>query len=106
MINSAMEKSTDPRVKHMPRSWSQQSEPNVDRGKQSSWGCRVGRLTAGLAELCRKPGTKAGRRRKDETDNQAIADCLHGEEPGLEEPWSASTLNRCEKFYFSSEVCN
>lgn len=27
-----------------------------------------GRQTAGLAELCRKPGTKAGRRRKDETD--------------------------------------
>lgn len=57
-----------------------------------------GRLTAGLAELCRKPGTKAGRRRRDETDNKAIADCLYGEEPGLEKHWSASTLNRWKTF--------
>lgn len=32
-----MEKSTHPRVKHMPRPWSQQGEPNVEVGEQSNW---------------------------------------------------------------------
>lgn len=45
VINSTMEKNTDHRVKHMPRPWSQQSEPNVDRREQSSWGCSVGQAT-------------------------------------------------------------
>lgn len=54
-----------------------------------------GRLTAGLAGTSRAlPETKAGRRRRDETDNKAIADCLYREEPGLEAHWSASAQAR------------
>lgn len=37
-----MEKSTHPRVKHMPRPWSQQGEPNVEVGEQSNRGSCAG----------------------------------------------------------------
>ena len=71
-----MEKNTDPRVKHMPRSWSNRGNQMWAEGSRGAADAVWGRLTAGLAELCRKPRTKAGRRRTNETDNKAIADCL------------------------------
>lgn len=63
VINSAMEKSTHPRVKHMPRPWSQEGEQSVEVGEQSGWGAAWGRVPTGLAgtsELCWKHRQKLG----------------------------------------------
>lgn len=77
-----MENSTQPRVKHMPRLWSQQGESNVEVGKQSSWGSCAGQANrwAGrhFQSSAGKRETKAGRRRRDEMDNKVVGDCLWG----------------------------
>lgn len=106
VINSAMEKSTQPRVKHMPRPWSRQGEQNVKVGAQSGWGSCVGQghHWAGTHFRARpETETKAGRRRKrrDEPVSKAIADCLCVEEPGLKARWSASTQTRWKLLQWS-----